>query len=133
MGQPHGKPETYVGECKEMKEQQIQEKILKFLNGLPNTYAIKHNVIGMYSRAGEPDIIGSCFGQAVVIEVKTDTGVVSKLQEKKLALWEAAGALSFIVTPSTYAEFERQINCRVEDVKITRAAEDMKFKNALRR
>lgn len=110
-----------------MKEQQLQEKILKFANSQPETYAIKHNIIGAYSRAGEPDIIGCCCGQAFVVEVKTDTGVVSKLQEKKLALWEAAGALSFIVTPSTYNEFERRIKNLIEDKAISRELVKLKY------
>ena len=78
-------------------EASIQEKILKYLNSLPE--CIAENISGDASQKGRPDI-NCCFeGRCYRIEVKSEeTGYKpTKLQILKLKKWAKAGAVCVIV------------------------------------
>lgn len=75
-----------------MKEQGIQTKIIKHLD--TNGHKVSKTLV--MNRAGLPDIY-SCSpnGLLWVIEVKTPTGVLSKLQEYHLRMFAHQGAVAF--------------------------------------
>ena len=76
-----------------MKESELVRKVLAVLNSLPECKAIK--VHGSpYARAGTPDIIGCCKGRMFALEVKMAGRKPTKIQERELAAWGAAGAIA---------------------------------------
>ncbi len=60
-----------------MKEKEIQKKIIEYLNK-NGAYSVKSIVT---NRSGSPDIICCFNGLFVALEVKTEKGITSKLQE----------------------------------------------------
>ena len=79
-----------------MRESLIQKKILDYLNGLPNCYAVNNHGNG-YQGAGRPDIFACYRGRFLALEVKNEKGQPTKLQLHELAKWQAAGAVAGIV------------------------------------
>lgn len=79
-----------------MKESALTRKILKYLNSLPETWAVKiHGSI--YQQAGLPDILGIKSGRWFFIEVKTPEGRVSRIQEVlHEKIWEAGGRVYIV-------------------------------------
>ena len=78
-----------------MTEQQIQKKIIKYIESLDNTYVVK--VISA-SKAGVPDILACIQGEFVGIEVKRPEtkNNVSRLQEHNLNLIRLAGGEAIV-------------------------------------
>jgi len=76
-----------------MKEKEIQKKILDYLNK-NNIYSVKNIVT---NRNGSPDIICCFNGLFVALEVKTEKGIVSKLQEYHQKEILKSGGISLIV------------------------------------
>ena len=74
-------------------EQQIQSKIIKWLEK-EGYYVVKTITC---NRAGVPDILAcSPTGRFVGVEVKTPTGVISKLQEVHIRRIQDAGGLATV-------------------------------------
>lgn len=80
-----------------MSEKDITNKILKYLKTVPNSFVWKEHG-GMYGTAGIPDIICCIDGKFIAFEVKTKTGVLSKLQEITIAKIEDAKGKAYKVT-----------------------------------
>ena len=78
-----------------MKESVLVNRLLKRLNAAPNCKAIKYHG-SLFSRAGEPDLVGSYRGQAFVIEAKVEKNKPTRLQRRRLKEWERSGAVSAI-------------------------------------
>jgi len=78
-----------------MTERALTRRILKRLNAEPDCLAIKVHG-GPYARAGEPDIVGCCAGQAFAIEVKAAGGKVRPAQWERLKAWRRAGAVAVV-------------------------------------
>ena len=76
-----------------MSEQQIQSKILKYLED-ESIYAVK---VMTANRAGTPDILACVRGTFVGIEVKSPAGKTSKLQDYALANIRKSGGEAWIV------------------------------------
>ena len=78
-----------------MTEQQIQAKIIKFLETEYDAYTVK---VITATKSGVPDIICCVEGMFVGIEVKRPStkNNVSKLQMYNLAKIEKAGGLGFV-------------------------------------
>ncbi|WP_273483645.1 VRR-NUC domain-containing protein [Desulforamulus ruminis] len=76
-------------------ERSIVNTILKYLNSLPECYAIKTH--GGQYRGGQPDIMGSFQGRFLALEVKRPGGKPTKLQMEILKKWAAAGAIAGVV------------------------------------
>lgn len=76
-----------------MKESQIQTKIIKYLNGI-GAYTIK--TIST-NRNGCPDVICCLNGRFIALEVKTDKGIVSKLQEHNIKQIKNSGGIAEVV------------------------------------
>jgi len=93
-------------------EAQFQSKVIRFLKE-QGAYVIKIWGGGKYTRAGVPDIIACVNGYFIAVELKTETGRVSKLQEFNLEnIWRAGGA-SMVLRPAGFEDFKRFI----EEVK----------------
>jgi len=76
-----------------MKESDIQKKILDYLRKNKLGYYAKfHN--GPYGARGVSDIVGTHRGIAVFIEVKSEKGRLTKLQEKFLREVREEGAVA---------------------------------------
>lgn len=74
----------------------MTNSILKYLNNLPRCKAEKRHG-GIYGTSGRPDITGCIDGVRIEIEVKTGTNKPTKLQEKEIEAWKAAGACACVV------------------------------------
>lgn len=98
----------------EKSEKNFENKIKKFLNTLPNTWHFKHWA-GPYSPSGIPDIIACINGRFVGIEVKKDSGKVSKLQERNIRLINNANGVGIILYPNNFDNFKKMILELVKD------------------
>ena len=78
-----------------VNEAVTQLKILKYLNGLPDCWAVK--VISANQR-GVPDILGCCRGRFIAIEVKSADNKPSKIQQSQLNAIKQAGGTAEVVT-----------------------------------
>ena len=74
--------------------------ILKWLNSLPNTKAIKVHG-SQYMEAGTPDIICVHHGTPYFLEAKQPGKKPTKIQKHRLSQWTEAGALCHVVTSLT--------------------------------
>ena len=81
---------------KRQLERDIVADILQYLRSLPDTFCWKEHG-GMYGQAGIPDIICCISGRFVAFEVKTSTGVLSKLQDVTIRKIQAAGGIAHVV------------------------------------
>lgn len=81
------------------KESAVVNRILSYLNGLPQCKAIKiHGAV--FGRAGEPDILVCYEGWFVALEVKRpgSAGNTTPLQEAALEAWRKAYGVAGVVT-----------------------------------
>ena len=76
-----------------MKESHIQNKIIKYLNGI-GAFSIKTIVT---NRNGSPDLICCFKGRYVALEVKAEKGTVSQLQEHNIKLIKKSGGVAAVV------------------------------------
>lgn len=80
-----------------MTEQQIQAKILTYLQKEIGAYCVK---VVSATRAGVPDILACVAGKFVAIEVKRPETIntVSELQQYNLDLVKKCGGIAFVAT-----------------------------------
>ena len=79
-----------------MKESIIQRRLMDAVTKeFPDIY-MRKIAQTMYSHGGVPDIVGCLNGLWFSVEVKTDTGVLSKLQVREGKLIEQAGGLFLV-------------------------------------
>lgn len=78
------------------KETLLKIKVLQALKKLPNTWFLKTQEV---ARSGVPDILMCLAGRFVAVELKTNEGVISKLQEYNLKRIEETGGVSIVLTP----------------------------------
>jgi len=76
-----------------MKESTIKRNIVKWLRCLRSS---QWEVTPPGSRPGKPDITGCWQGHYVAIEVKTETGKLTKLQDYELKQLNKVGATAFV-------------------------------------
>lgn len=76
-----------------MSEKEIQNKIIQYLNKI-GAYTIK--TIST-NRNGCPDVICCLNGKFIALEVKTNNGVVSKLQEYHQEQIKKSGGIAAVV------------------------------------
>lgn len=77
-----------------LPEKKIQNKIRRFLVS-QGAYHFKHFGC-MFSRAGVPDIIACLKGLFVAIEVKSEKGKLSELQEINIQQIREAGGIAMV-------------------------------------
>ena len=95
-----------------MTETQFQRKVQTFLRS-QNIWHLKYWGGGQFTKAGVPDLICCVNGQFVAIELKTDTGRLSKLQEYNLAKIKESGGQALVLRPSGYEAFKEFITAMV--------------------
>jgi len=72
-------------------ETRLTRLIERALKALPGLWLAKIHGSG-YQRAGIPDLLVCHEGRFIALEVKTESGVVSPIQEHELrTIWEAGG------------------------------------------
>ena len=81
------------------KETLLKIKVLQALKRIPKVWFLKTQEV---ARSGTPDILASVNGIFVAIELKTDDGAVSKLQEYNLKKIEETGAVSIVLMPNNF-------------------------------
>lgn len=77
-------------------ESTIERNILKYLNSLPRTKAVKWSQEGR--QKGMPDIICCHNGILILIEVKQPGQVPTLLQQVTMDTWVSVGAIGMVVT-----------------------------------
>ena len=80
-----------------MLEKDITKAITKYLKTVPDCWFFKEHG-GIYGTAGIPDLICCINGRFVAFEVKTEKGVLSKLQETTLQRIQRAKGIAYKVT-----------------------------------
>lgn len=83
-----------------MRESAIQRGVLRFLNDLPETKAIKLHV-GPYMPAGTPDVLCVHEGHAIFFEIKAPGKEPSRVQSLAHRQWSDAGASVYTVSSVT--------------------------------
>ena len=96
---------------------------LRLMQGKP----VKYTKIwggGKYQKAGIPDIIACVNGIYFEIELKSQTGKPSELQEYQLQLTNAANGFGILLYPSGFDQFKKLIkevmDCDSHTVQLTR-------------
>ena len=79
-----------------MKESDLIQSIARYLKTIPALFFWKEHG-GMYGTAGIPDIIACVDGRGYAVEVKTETGKPTKLQEATIRKILKAGGVAVIV------------------------------------
>jgi Holliday junction resolvase len=96
-----------------MTEAQFQKKVLEFLRA-QNIWYVKYWGGWQFTKAGIPDILACVNGHFVGIELKTETGRLSKLQEYNLDRIKKTGGQAFILRPSNFEAFKDFIRGEVK-------------------
>jgi len=96
-----------------MTEAQFQKKVLEFLR-VQNIWFVKYWGGGQFTKAGVPDILACVNGHFVGIELKAETGRLSRLQEYTLARIKETGGQAFVLRPSGFAAFKGFIRGEVK-------------------
>lgn len=64
---------------------------------------------GPYSKAGIPDIICCIDGRFIAVEVKSEDGKPSLLQERNVELITECGGIAYILYPKDFEQFKKDI------------------------
>lgn len=88
-------------------ETRLRMKVMPLLKKIPLSWweSIQQKAI-----VGSPDVLGCINGKFVAIEFKSEKGILSKLQAKKLEDIEKAGGKAFVVYPDNYLEVISKLN-----------------------
>lgn len=78
-----------------MRESAIQRRLLDKIEEIDAVY-VRKIAQSIYSHGGVPDIVGCIGGLWFSIEVKTNKGKLSKLQEREGKLIEEAGGIFLV-------------------------------------
>ncbi len=63
-----------------------------------------------YQRAGIPDLIVCCKGRFIGVELKSETGRASKLQEHEISEIRKADGLAMVLRPQGFEKFKEMID-----------------------
>ena len=75
-------------------ESKIQRKILNYLNTIPNLYVVRVMTANI---RGVPDLLICYKGHFIALEVKSDIGTVTKIQQYNMSQIETAGGKAAVV------------------------------------
>lgn len=90
------------------KEKDFQIKVEKFLTD-KGIYFVKYWGGGIYTRSGVPDLICCLKGLFLALELKTDDGIVSSLQEYNLEKICKSGGIPMVLRPKYFENFKSAI------------------------
>ena len=79
----------------------FKERVLKRLKTIQRCWFVK---VQQVSKSGTPDILLSVHGMFVAIELKTDKGRLSPLQEYNLQKIVDTGGISIVMTPKNFQQ-----------------------------
>lgn len=88
-----------------MTEKQFQQRVIKFLKE-QGTYVINMWGGGRFTRAGIPDLIVCVNGYFIAVELKTETGKPTKLQEWNIDQIKESGGHATVLRPNQFDEFK---------------------------
>lgn len=91
-----------------MSEKQFQQKVIKYLNSLDNTWFFKVWG-GGFQRSGIPDLICCIKGNFLAIELKGDSGKPTALQEMNIRKINEAGGIGVILYPKDFKNFKKLV------------------------
>ena len=96
------------------KEKDFQLKVEKFLTD-KGIYWVKYWGGGIYTRSGIPDLICCLKGLFLALELKTDDGIVSSLQEYNLEKISNSGGATIVLRPKYFEQFKEAIQKFIEE------------------
>ena len=96
------------------KEKDFQLKVEKFLTN-KGIYFVKYWGGGNFTRSGVPDLLCCIGGRFVGVELKTDNGKVSELQQYNIDRIIQSGVVALVLRPSSFDDFKSM----VEKLKVT--------------
>ncbi len=79
-----------------MNESDVTKRILKYMKTLPHCFCWKEHG-GIYGTSGIPDIIACIHGRFIALEVKTQKGKTTPLQEAAIRKIRSSGGFAFVV------------------------------------
>jgi hypothetical protein len=79
-----------------VRESALVSAIVEVLRAAPGLVVRKRHGTA-WGFAGDPDLTGCYLGRHFELEVKTPAGVLTRLQEARLAEWSRAGAITAVV------------------------------------
>jgi len=79
-----------------VRESALVSAIVEALRAAPGLVVRKRHGTA-WGVAGDPDLTGCYLGRHFELEVKTPAGVLTRLQEARLAEWSRAGAITAVV------------------------------------
>lgn len=91
-----------------MTEAEFQKQVQEFLRR-QGVWYVKYWGGGQFTKAGVPDLLCCVNGRFVGIELKTETGKVSKLQEYHITKIQESGGQAFALRPSGFEAFKKFI------------------------
>lgn len=80
-------------------ETRFKNKLVPRLKNIPFSWVLKTQEV---ARSGTPDILMCLSGIFVCIEIKADSGKVSKLQEYNLNKIKEAGGVALVIAPNNF-------------------------------
>jgi Holliday junction resolvase len=83
------------------KETIFKERVLRELKKLPRAWVCKTQQV---SKRGTPDILACINGRFCAIELKTETGKLSALQDYNLQAIAKSGGIAIVMTPNNFEE-----------------------------
>lgn len=90
------------------KEKDFQLKVEKFLTD-KGIYFVKYWGGGNFTRSGVPDLLCCIGGHFVGVELKTDDGKVSELQQYNINKIIQSGGLALVLRPSDFDDFKSMV------------------------
>jgi len=91
-----------------MTEAQFQRQVIRFFQE-QSIWFVKYWGGGRFTRAGIPDIICCVNGYFVAVELKTDKGRVSELQQYNIDRIRESGGVAIVLRPDGFEDFKKFI------------------------
>jgi hypothetical protein len=92
-----------------LRESKFQSEVIKFLKD-KGCYVIKYWGGGKFTKVGVPDLLISCNGRFLGVELKAPKGKPSKLQLYNLDLINKSGGIGILLYPKDFEKFKEKIN-----------------------
>ena len=99
-------------------EKTISNKIIKYINSIPNSFARKRHTSLSSNTLGWPDITGSIYGIRIEIETKQPGKKPTKLQLNRLKYFQKLNCISFWCDslPSAKKQLKMQIKGCMKEI-----------------
>lgn len=90
------------------KEKDFQIKVEKFLTD-KGIYWVKYWGGGNFTRSGVPDILACVGGRFMGVELKTNDGKVSELQQYNIDKIIQSGGVALVLRPNDFKDFKSMV------------------------